>query len=64
MLRNSRDIIRRLQREGWRLVRTTGSHHILKSKDGSRTAVVPHPKKDLGLGLTRAIYKDAGWPMD
>jgi predicted RNase H-like HicB family nuclease len=30
MLTNSRDIIRRLEQEGWALVRTTGSHHVFK----------------------------------
>jgi predicted RNA binding protein YcfA (HicA-like mRNA interferase family) len=31
MLTNSRDIIRRLQKEGWVLERTAGSHHVFKS---------------------------------
>ena len=31
MLTTSRDIIRRLEREGWTLVRVTGSHHVFKS---------------------------------
>jgi predicted RNA binding protein YcfA (HicA-like mRNA interferase family) len=25
---------------------------------------VPHPRKDLGPGLVRKIYRDAGWPKD
>jgi predicted RNA binding protein YcfA (HicA-like mRNA interferase family) len=29
-----------------------------------RTLVIPHPKKDLGKGLVRAIYKGAGWKPD
>jgi predicted RNA binding protein YcfA (HicA-like mRNA interferase family)/predicted RNase H-like HicB family nuclease len=57
MLTNSRDIIRRLEREGWRLVRVTGSHHVFKSSISGETVVIPHPKKDLGKGLVRAIYK-------
>jgi predicted RNA binding protein YcfA (HicA-like mRNA interferase family) len=28
---------------------------------GSVAIVVPHPKKDLPIGLVRKIYKDAGW---
>ena len=28
-------------------------------KDG-KTVMVPHPKKDLGLGLVKAILKQAG----
>jgi predicted RNA binding protein YcfA (HicA-like mRNA interferase family) len=64
MLTNSRDIIRRLEREGWTHVRTTGSHHVFKSAITGRTVVIPHPKKDLGKGLVRAIYKSAGWKPD
>jgi predicted RNA binding protein YcfA (HicA-like mRNA interferase family) len=48
MLTNSRDIVRRLEREGWTLVRVTGSHHVFKSSVSDETVVVPHPKKDLG----------------
>jgi predicted RNA binding protein YcfA (HicA-like mRNA interferase family) len=64
MLANSRDIIRRLEREGWALIRVTGSHHVFKSPSTGQTLVVPHPKKDLGKGLVRAIYKGAGWNPD
>lgn len=51
MLTNSRDIIRRLEQEGWTLVRTTGSHHVFKSPVADKTVVVTHPNKDLGKGL-------------
>ena len=64
MLTNSRDIIRRLQKEGWSLERVTGSHHVFKNPVSGETVVVPHPKKDLGKGLVRAIYKNAGWKPD
>lgn len=64
MLTNSRDIIRRLQREGWSLECVTGSHHVFKSPISGQTVVVPHPKKDLGKGLVHAIYKGAGWRPD
>jgi predicted RNA binding protein YcfA (HicA-like mRNA interferase family) len=64
MLTNSRDIIRRLKKEGWLLERVTGSHHVFKSPISGETVVVPHPKKDLGKGLVHAIYKGAGWRPD
>lgn len=64
MLTNSRDIIRRLQKEGWSLERVTGSHHVFKDPVSGTTVVVPHPKKDLGKGLVHAIYKGAGWRPD
>ena len=64
MLTNSRDIIRRLEREGWRLVRVKGSHHHF-FRDGARSIVtVPHPKRDMAPGTVRSIYKQAGWQKD
>ncbi len=64
MLTNSREIIRRLEREGWTLVRVTGSHHVFKNPISGETLVIPHPRKDLGKGLVRAIYKGARWKPD
>ncbi|WP_342361323.1 type II toxin-antitoxin system HicA family toxin [Terrarubrum flagellatum] len=61
MLTNSRDIIARLQSEGWRLVRINGSHHHFKKDGVAQLITVPHPKKDLGPGLARKIAKMAGW---
>jgi predicted RNA binding protein YcfA (HicA-like mRNA interferase family) len=46
------------------LMRITGSHHVFKNASSDQTVVVPHPKKDLGKGLVRAIYKGAGWKPD
>jgi predicted RNA binding protein YcfA (HicA-like mRNA interferase family) len=64
MLTNSRDIKRRLEREGWILERVAGSHHVFKHPQTLVTVVLPHPKKDLGRGLVRNIYKQAGWQPD
>ena len=59
MERNSRQIIRRLEKDGFELVKVTGSHH--KFRKNGKTVTVPHPKKDLPIGTVRAIYKQAGW---
>ena len=59
MERNSRQIIRRLEKDGFELVKVSGSHHKFR-KDG-KTVTVPHPKKDLPIRTVRAIYKQAGW---
>ncbi len=64
MLTGSRDIKRRLEQEGWILERVTGSHHVFKHPTTRTIVVLPHPKKDLGRGLVRAIYKQAGWQPD
>ena len=44
----SGDLIREMQRAGWRLDRVNGLHHIYKHPDRPGHVVVPHPKKDLG----------------
>ena len=59
--RNSRKIVRRLQSEGWALVKAEGSHHKFRHPDHAFPIVVPHPKKDLATGTARAIAKAAGW---
>ena len=59
MERNSKNIVKRLEAEGWILVSVKGSHH--KFRKGEVTVIVPHPKKDLPLGTARNIAKMAGW---
>ena len=50
--------------DGWVVERVTGSHHVFKHPTRPATIVLPHPKKDLGRGLVRNIYKQAGWEFD
>jgi predicted RNA binding protein YcfA (HicA-like mRNA interferase family) len=57
---NSRELIRLLEANGWKLVRTRGSHHQFKHPTKPGLVTVPHPKKDLGTGLLQAILKQAG----
>jgi len=64
MLTNSRDIESRLERDGWFLKRVRGSHHVFKHSKSRETIVLPHPKKDLGVGLVRTIYLQAKWKLD
>jgi predicted RNA binding protein YcfA (HicA-like mRNA interferase family) len=64
MLANSRDIIRRLESEGWRLARTRGSHRQYKHPTKPGRVTVPHPKKDLPPKTMRSIYESAGWTRD
>ena len=64
MLTSSRDIKRRLEQEGWVLNRVSGSHHVFKNPKTGKNVVLPHPKKDLGKGLVRNIYRQAEWAFD
>ena len=56
----SSDLIKELEADGWQLVRTKGSHHHFRHPEKTGTITVPHPKKDLGTGLVKAIRKSAG----
>jgi len=58
---NSREVIRRLKREGWILVRSKGSHRQYKHPDKIGLVTVPHPRRDFPVGTLRAIFKQAGW---
>ena len=57
---NSQDLMGELKADGWTLDRVNGSHHVFKHGTKPGSVVVPHPRKDLGKGLVRAIRKQAG----
>jgi len=57
---SSADLIRELKKAGWRLARVNGSHHVFTHPGHKGIVVVPHPKKDLGIGLAKAIRQQAG----
>jgi predicted RNA binding protein YcfA (HicA-like mRNA interferase family) len=57
---NSAGVIRESTRVGWVLDRVRGSHHVFTHPSLPGIVVVPHPKKDLGLGLVKAIRQQAG----
>jgi len=57
---NSKDLIRELENEGWYLARVSGSHHIFRHPKHSGHISVPHPRKDLGIGLVQKIRRQAG----
>lgn len=57
---NSAKLIRTLQQAGWVLGRIKGSHHVFTHADRPGHITVPHPKQDLGIGITNAILRQAG----
>ncbi|MEB0140323.1 MULTISPECIES: type II toxin-antitoxin system HicA family toxin [unclassified Undibacterium] len=57
---NSKELIRMLEEDGWRHVRTTGSHHHFKHPTKPNLLTVPHPKKDLPIGTVHSILKKTG----
>jgi len=61
MENDSRKIIKRLEADGWILVRAKGSHHHFKHPDVAEIITVKHPEKALTPRLVADIYKNAGW---
>ena len=59
----SADLISDLRQAGWVLDRVRGSHHVFTHAERPGLVVVPHPKKDLGTGLVKAIRRQAGLPQ-
>jgi predicted RNA binding protein YcfA (HicA-like mRNA interferase family) len=61
MERNSRKLIRMLEKDGWTLVATKGDHHQYKHPTKPGRVTVPHPNKDIPTGTVMSIYRQAGW---
>jgi predicted RNA binding protein YcfA (HicA-like mRNA interferase family) len=57
---SSTDLIRALTSAGWTLARVKGSHHVFTHSACAGIVVIPHPRKDLGVGLAKAIRQQAG----
>ena len=57
---SSREIIKKLEAEGWYEVNQEGSHKQFKHPDKAGRVTVPHPKKDIKTGTLRSIERQAG----
>jgi len=55
----AREVIRVLEKIGFRLVRQSGSHKIYKNEKGVRTTVPYHSGKILHPKLLKSILRDA-----
>ena len=55
----SGEVIRVLEAHGFVFVSQKGSHTKFRNGTG-RSAIVPHPKKELPIGTTRSIIRQAG----
>jgi predicted RNA binding protein YcfA (HicA-like mRNA interferase family) len=52
--------IAKLKKAGWTLRAVKGSNHIYTHPGNGMHLSVPHPKKDLGIGLVQKLLKQAG----
>ena len=57
---NSKQLIKALENDGWTLRGVKGSHHVYTHPTKPGHVTIPHPRKDLGTGLVKAILKQAG----
>ena len=57
---NSKELVKRLEADGWALRNVKGSHHVFVHPSKPGHVSVPHPKKDLGVGLVNKLFKLAG----
>jgi predicted RNA binding protein YcfA (HicA-like mRNA interferase family) len=57
---DSRDVIRRLERDGWYEVNQVGSHKQFRYPTKKGRATVPHPKRDLPIGTLKSIEIQTG----
>ena len=56
---NGKTVIKSLQKEGWEILRSQGSHYRL-GKNSLRVTVPVQGSKDLGKGLLSAIERQTG----
>jgi mRNA interferase HicA len=59
-----REVIRILEKRGFVLDRTKGSHHIYLHPETQQRATVPIHRRDLPQGTLRSILKQAGIDRD
>lgn len=56
----SREIIKRIEADGWYKVGQTGDHIHFKHPTKPGKATVPHPKRDMTIKTIRSIEKQTG----
>jgi predicted RNA binding protein YcfA (HicA-like mRNA interferase family) len=57
---NSNQLIKILEKAGFKVIRQKGSHVILINEESTRIVVPMHPGKEIKPGLLRAILREAG----
>ena len=58
---NSKQVIKKLEAEGWYLARVKGSNHQFKHGSKPGLVTVKHPDGEIPKGTLNSIEKQAGW---
>lgn len=56
---NSKDLIKILEKQGFKMVHQKGSHARLEHPNGRKTTVPIHSGEKVGVGLLRKILRDS-----
>ncbi|QAY77944.1 type II toxin-antitoxin system HicA family toxin [Sphingosinicella sp. BN140058] len=56
----SREVIKKIEADGWAEVRQSGSHKQFRHPTKPGTVTVPHPENDLAIGTIKSIEKQSG----
>jgi predicted RNA binding protein YcfA (HicA-like mRNA interferase family) len=59
-----KDLLSALERAGFEVTRTKGSHHFLRHSDGRATTVPVHSGETIGPGLLSKILRDTKLSRD
>lgn len=59
----SREVIKKIEADGWFEVRQVGSHKQFRHPTKPGTVTVPHPKADLPIGTLKSISRQTGVPL-
>ncbi|MBF0562747.1 MAG: type II toxin-antitoxin system HicA family toxin [Alphaproteobacteria bacterium] len=57
---SSREIIGKIEADGWYLVGTTGDHHHFRHPTKPGKTTVPHPVRDIKIGTLKSIERQSG----
>ncbi len=57
---SSRQVIAKIEAEGWIQDSVTGSHHHFRHPHKPGKVTIPHPVKDLKIGTIKSIERQSG----
>lgn len=55
------DLIRALEKDGWKLDECAGAIRVYLKDGSGRVSIHYHPKKTFGAGLLKGLLSDIGW---
>ncbi len=55
------ELIKALQRDGFKLDETHGAEQVYRHPDGRRVSIHFHPRKTYGPRLLKSLLRDIGW---